>query len=290
MTHQAVAHSQQNADVWPWTVAQADLVRYAGAARDFNAIHYDTAAAREFGFIRPVAHGMLTLGRLLTRLADRLGPDAIRSSTTRFTGPAYVDSHLVLTTAPVADDRLKATVTDEEGATVLSTTVVLGPADRHADSPEGELVADRRLRVEQGPVTRFAEALGARSEVFLRQDVAREAGYRSIPAVPTYGFALPGWGFFPELSGNERATAPDAVRDCQDWARTSGPVVHAGQRFVHSRPLLVGETVRARTSVVGRATKQGGSRTLRFTDVATVLTDADGAHVLTSAMTLVVAD
>ena len=289
MTHEVLTDAQQEPETWRVRVTQADLVRYAGAARDFNAIHYDAAAAQEFGFDRPVAHGMLTLGRLLTRLADRFGADAIRSSTTRFNGPAYVDSELEFTMAPAGDNRISATVTDEADGAVLSATVELGSSRSEVDQPKGELVAERWLRVEQGPATNVAQTLGVRHGMFLRQDAAHQAGYRSVPVLPTYGFVLPSWGFFPELPGNERATVPDAVRDCQEWAGTSGPVVHAGQRFVHSRPLFVGETVLARALVAGRTTKQSGGRTLHFTEIETVITDREDAHVLTSAMTLVVA-
>jgi len=290
MTHEAIADLQQPTQTLHWRVTQADLVRYAGAARDFNPIHYDATAAEAFGFRRPVAHGMLTLGRLLAHLVDIHGADAVRSSTTRFTGPAYIDSQLTFTTMPTGSDQLTATVTDQDGLRVLSTTVELSGPATITDPPQGQLVADRWLRVEQGPATRFAETLDARNGIFLRTDAAREAGYESIPVLPTYGFVLPGWGFFPELPGNQAASTPDAVRDCQAWAGTSGPVVHAGQRFVHSRPLLVGDTVRARSYVVARATKTSRGRTLRFTDVHTTLTDPADGHVMTSEMTLVVAD
>lgn len=291
MTNDAPTPGPDLAAPTTWTVRKADLIRYAGAARDFNAIHYDAGAAREFGFVRPVAHGMLTLGRVLTRVADHVGVDRLRSSSTRFSGPAHVGAELTLTFEQETDGVLSARVVDDDARTVLTTTVHLGgPQGDEPDDPRGELVADRWLVVEQGPATRFAETLGAGSAAFLRRDAALRAGHASVPVLPTYGFVLPGLGFFPDLPGNEHATVPDAVRDCQAWARTSGPVVHAGQRFDHSRPLLVGETVRSRSFVVGRVSKRSGERTLCFTDVHTVLRDRTGAHVLTSAMTLVVAD
>lgn len=281
---------QRDATTDSWTVKQDDLVRYAAASRDFNKIHYESDAAQAFGFERPIAHGMLNLGIVLTRVADIVGVASIRSSRTRFNAPAYVGSRLTLAFVRTRT-ALAATITDKAGAKVLTSQIALGEPDHGGnchENPDGEVVAERVLVVEQGPATRFAHALGAGSASFLRADAARAAGFSSIPVVPSYAFALPGWGFFPEFEGNEAATIPDAVLDCQAWARTTGPVVHAAQSFTYARPMFVGETVRSRTVVVGRATKQRGERTLHFTDVHSVFTDSEGGHILTSGTTLVV--
>lgn len=283
-----------------WQVAQADLIRYSGVSRDFNDIHYDDTAAKAAGFPGPIAHGMLNVGLLLTRVTDRLGADAVRASETRFRAPAPVGTRLTLSfeTDDLGSDgtTIIATVTDEAARTVLSSRVATGPsaADSshatEAPDPTGELVAERTLVVEQGPATRFAGALGATSPVFHRRDAAEAAGHPSIPVVPTFGFALPGWGFFPELPGNEHVGMPDAVRDCQAWARTNSAVIHASQGFRHSRPMYVGETLTARSFVTDRSVKQRGDRVLEFTSIATHFTDVRAAHVLTSAMTLVVTE
>lgn len=280
-----------------WQVAQADLIHYSGVSRDFNDIHYDDSAARAAGFPRPIAHGMLNVGLLLTRVADMLGVDAVRASETRFRAPAPVGSQLTLCFETQDDSdgtTLTATVTDDAAKTVLTSRVETGAqaadSPRAAPDPAGELVAERTLVVEQGPATRFAGALGATSPVFHRRDAAEAAGHPSIPVVPTFGFALPGWGFFPELPGNEHADMPDAVRDCQAWAKTDRAVIHASQGFRHSRPMYVGETLTARSFVTDRSAKHRGDRVLKFTSIATHFADVRAAHVLTSAMTLVVTE
>lgn len=165
MTHGAPTRGPALQAPTTWTVHQADVVRYAGAARDFNAIHYDAGAAREFGFTRPVAHGMLTLGRVLTQVADHAGVERLRSTITRFSGPAYVGAELSFTFEQEADGALCARVADDEARQVLTTTVHLGESrgDEPGD-PEGELVADRWLTVEHGPATR-RDARGPLSRV-----------------------------------------------------------------------------------------------------------------------------
>jgi acyl dehydratase len=269
-----------------WQVTQGDLVRYAGAARDFNAIHYDASAARAAGFAGPIAHGMLTLGRLLALLLDARGLAALGGVSCRFTGPAVVGSTLSFEVEETGAE-VAAAVADEAGRSVLSASI--GPARPASPAVQGlEPVADRVLLVERGPAMRFAEAVGCRAPVLYDPHVAAEAGYAAIPTFPTYAFALPGWGWFADTPGNQPDAPPDAVRDCASWARTSSAVIHAGQRFAFHRPVYVGETVRARSYVTDRSTKTGARSTLHFTEVTTRVTDEHDSTVLTSTMSLVV--
>ena len=45
-------------------ITRQDLVRYAGAAGDFNPLHYDDAFARSAGLPGVMAHGMFSAGLL----------------------------------------------------------------------------------------------------------------------------------------------------------------------------------------------------------------------------------
>lgn len=94
------------------TVTRADLVRYAGAALDFNPIHWNERVAAEVGLPNVIAHGMLTMalaGRLVT---DWVGdPSAVVEYSTKFTRPVVVPN-------------------DEQGATVELTGKV---AEKCAD-------------------------------------------------------------------------------------------------------------------------------------------------------------
>jgi acyl dehydratase len=72
-------------------LTRADLVRYAGAAGDFNPIHWNERAAREVGLPGVIAHGMLTMAlasRLVTSWAG--DPGAVRDCSVRFTRPVVV--------------------------------------------------------------------------------------------------------------------------------------------------------------------------------------------------------
>ncbi|MGY4784433.1 MaoC/PaaZ C-terminal domain-containing protein [Rhodococcus opacus] len=75
-------------------ITREGLVRYAGAAGDFNSIHYSDQAAKDAGLPGVLAHGMLTGALALQTVIDWLDGDStrIRSYETRFTRPVVVDA------------------------------------------------------------------------------------------------------------------------------------------------------------------------------------------------------
>jgi acyl dehydratase len=74
-----------------YRVTRVDLVRYAGASGDFNAIHWSERTARAVGLPGVIAHGMFTMalaGRAVTEWAG--APDAVIDFGVRFTRPVPV--------------------------------------------------------------------------------------------------------------------------------------------------------------------------------------------------------
>jgi acyl dehydratase len=72
-------------------VTRRDLVRYAGAALDFNPIHWNEKFAQDVGLPDVIAHGMLTMafaGRVLTQWVG--DPGRILEYGVRFTRPVVV--------------------------------------------------------------------------------------------------------------------------------------------------------------------------------------------------------
>ena len=72
-------------------VTRLDLIRYAGASRDFNIIHWNERFARSVGLPDVIAQGMFTMavaGRIVT---DWVGdPGAVVEYSARFTRPVVV--------------------------------------------------------------------------------------------------------------------------------------------------------------------------------------------------------
>jgi acyl dehydratase len=67
------------------------LIRYAGAATDFNPIHYSEHFARQAGLPGVIAHGMLTMGTALRVVTNWVGdPSRVTSYSARFTRPVVV--------------------------------------------------------------------------------------------------------------------------------------------------------------------------------------------------------
>jgi len=116
-------------------VRRVDLVRYAGAALDFNPIHWNEKVAADVGLPGVIAHGMFTMalaGRLVTNwLGD---PSAVIEYGARFIRPVVVpndaDGALVELTGKVKEVRDDGTARVDitakfEGRAVLGKTVAV---------------------------------------------------------------------------------------------------------------------------------------------------------------------
>lgn len=71
------------------TITEADIILFAGASGDNNAIHINEDFARKTPFKGRIAHGMLTASTISAAIANRLpGPGTIyMSQNMRFVGP-----------------------------------------------------------------------------------------------------------------------------------------------------------------------------------------------------------
>ena len=72
-------------------VDRADVVRYAGAAGDFNPIHWNERFAVQVGLPNVIAHGMFTMAQAIRVVTDWAGdPSAVVEYGVRFTKPVIV--------------------------------------------------------------------------------------------------------------------------------------------------------------------------------------------------------
>jgi acyl dehydratase len=73
------------------TILDADIIGFAGLSGDFNPLHIDDEAAREQGYERRIAHGML-VASIVTGLRspfDSIELVAFLETTRRFLAPVY---------------------------------------------------------------------------------------------------------------------------------------------------------------------------------------------------------
>ncbi|PZS25580.1 MAG: dehydratase [Pseudonocardiales bacterium] len=72
-------------------IARGDLVRYAGASRDFNPLHWNERFAKSVGLPDVIAHGMFTMASAIRVVTDWTGdPGAVIEYSVRFTRPVVV--------------------------------------------------------------------------------------------------------------------------------------------------------------------------------------------------------
>ena len=75
-----------------YAVDRGNLVRYAGASGDFNAIHYRDDIAEAVGLPGVLAHGMLTMGLSVQPVVDWIDdPGRVRDYQVKFTRPIVVE-------------------------------------------------------------------------------------------------------------------------------------------------------------------------------------------------------
>ena len=72
-------------------LTRKELVRYAGASGDFNAIHWNERHAKGVGLPNVIAHGMLTMATAARVVTDWVGdPGRVLSYGVRFSAPVVV--------------------------------------------------------------------------------------------------------------------------------------------------------------------------------------------------------
>ena len=76
------------------TLTRTDLVRYAGAAGDFNPMHHDEVKAQAAGLPSVFGHGMLSMGLVGTALTSYVGPERLTSFKVRFTKQTWPGEQL----------------------------------------------------------------------------------------------------------------------------------------------------------------------------------------------------
>lgn len=120
-------------------------------------------------------------------------------------------------------------------------------------------------------VREFARAVLATAAIHHDPEVARAAGFADVVAPPTFPIVV------AEATLQQLLAEPDAGID---FSR----VVHGDQRFTYSRPVVAGDELTATLRVTSIKSLGGNS----MVTSETAMVDATGAHVVTSASTLVV--
>jgi len=101
--------------------------------------------------------------------------------------------------------------------------------------------------VERGQLRAFAKAIGETNPIFLDEDAARRAGYRGIPAPPSFAFCL-------EMLGNDR---PFILLDMLGLPLAKA--LHGEQAFTYHVPICAGDRLTFTATIVDIYAKKNGA-------------------------------
>jgi len=80
-------------------ITENDVKQYAAISGDYNPIHLDIEAAKKQGFTNKIAHGMLTVAKVLSELSNEiLNPQECFSQYEfTFIAPVYIGDRVTIT-------------------------------------------------------------------------------------------------------------------------------------------------------------------------------------------------
>ena len=153
----------------------------------------------------------------------------------------------------------------------------------------GKPTSARRVRVERGPVTAFADAVKDDNPVYHDRGAARAAGFGNVPAPPTFTFALPFWGSFAEEQPDDPTGGENPMHAVMGELFGQGALVlHGEQEFTYHRPVEVGMELDGRGEVVDIYEKETDTARMTFVVMTTRWTDAaSGDPVVTETFNLI---
>lgn len=110
----------------------------------------------------------------------------------------------------------------------------------------GHELAPSVLPIERTRLQFFAKAIGETDPIYLDAEAAKDAGYRDIPAPPTFLFAA-------ELDSG----ASDKL--LEDLGIPFEKLLHGEQGFTYHQPICAGDTVTVRTRISDIYSKKNGA-------------------------------
>ncbi|HET7522519.1 MAG TPA: MaoC family dehydratase N-terminal domain-containing protein [Acidimicrobiales bacterium] len=151
----------------------------------------------------------------------------------------------------------------------------------------GKVSARRVVAVERAPVSVFAKAVKDPSRIYQDPREAESAGFDSIPAPPTFPFAMPYWGEHPEL---QEGIEPVGSNPLWKVMGSLGPglILHGEQEFEYSRPVMVGDVLEAEDVLSDVYQRETDTHVMTFMVTETEWkVRGTGEHVVTARFNLV---
>jgi len=161
----------------------------------------------------------------------------------------------------------------------------------------GKTTSRTVVAVERAPVAAFARAVKDDNPIYQDERAAKAAGFDSIPAPPTWPFAMGFSGSYPDLQEGVEPVASNPMYELMDKLREKGGIIlHGEQEFIYhqpGRPVLAGDVLYGEATVTNAYEKEskgpnGKGRVMTFIVTETVWKDrATGEPVVTSIFNLI---
>lgn len=135
------------------------------------------------------------------------------------------------------------------------------------ESVVGLSSAPVEFEVEKGSIRRFAEAIGDANPLYLDEAYARERGYASVIAPPTF---------------------PTTFRVALPVEIDPSHILHGEQEYSYTRPIVAGDVIRCVTTIRSVREREGSIGKMTILVAETVGIDRDGQTVFTGAGTIIV--
>lgn len=102
------------------------------------------------------------------------------------------------------------------------------------------------VEVEKGRIKFFAKSIGETSPIYTDESAAKDAGYKTIPAPPTFPFVL-------EMEG------PELLPILKLLKMDIGRILHGSQKFEYPGLVYAGDTITIQSKIVDMFDKKGGA-------------------------------
>lgn len=154
----------------------------------------------------------------------------------------------------------------------------------------GQVSGRRVVVVERGPLSVFADAVKDRNPIYHDRRAAAEAGFRDIPAPPTFPFAMGFWGAFRELQAELEPVPSNPMWEVMGRLGP-GLILHGEQEFEYHRPVVVGDVLYGQDVLSDLYEKETDAYLMTFLVTTTEWVDysdgSEGDPVLTTRFNLI---
>jgi acyl dehydratase len=152
----------------------------------------------------------------------------------------------------------------------------------------GKPTGASKVTVERGAVSAFAAGVTDDNPIYRDAAAARAAGFRNVPAPPTYTFGMRHAGAFADDQPPDPTGGENPMHVIMGELHAKGALVlHGEQEFEYHRPVEVGDVLTGESRIVDVYEKDTDAATMTFIVMATEWQDPTGAPVVTERFNLI---